>query len=89
MQPIGTGTIMDYGEKGAAMITKQNTVCGLLFLLLQLIWLKLNKDSNFALWLHSDPYLSQGNLSMVVSNTFQKNTLRSLQFVPQQREINP
>lgn len=54
---------MAYGEKGTALITKQNTVCGFLFLLLQLIWLKLNKDSNFALWLHSDPYLSQGNLN--------------------------
>lgn len=52
---------MAYGEKGTALITTQNT--GFLFLLLQLIWLKLNKDSNFALWLHSDPYLSQGNLN--------------------------
>ena len=78
---------MDYGEKGTALITNQNIVCG--FFLFQLIWLKLNKGSNLALWLHSDPYLSQGNLSMVVFNTFRKNTLRPLQFVPQQREINP
>lgn len=34
-----------------------------LFLLLQLIWLKLSKGSNLALWLYSDPYLSQGNLN--------------------------